>query len=550
MLAVAPIAVTQLLIAQSTHDHARETVREVAEDFVTWSEYAIDRGMQAVDTLALGGISGCGSGDLALMRRTVTSIVAVKEVALVDGDGNPVCNQFGATDAVTSLAPVQPLDDRRASLRYVRLQSTGSIAVMVTRSLPSGHQIAAFVSADAIARGTVPKRLRAHAAGVLKLANGATIGSLHPRDGNVRNVAFTEPGAANVRPPRWPDSVGPAVGEMITADVSSARLPIAMHLAVPYRIFEAANSDLLFYARLGGGLASTLIFALLVYLLRGPPVEIARLREAQARGEFVPYYQPVIDVGTGRLVGCEVLIRWAKPNGAVIEPDSFIRLAESSGLAVPMTRALMHRVREDLDHAFGARRQLKISINLFNDHFARLKTVRDIEGIFSGASVGFDQLVFELTERQPLRDIQRARVIIRELQALGARVALDDAGAGHGGLAYLHQLGVDAVKIDRLFVETIGAGKTAAPIVDSLIKLGHDLHMEVVAEGVETFEQLDYLRRHGADSAQGYLFSPPLPARAFLDLVETMEPVRRGEAMRPAAASELRLIAPTAAQAG
>ena len=533
-LAVAPIVGAQLLIEHTTRQHARETVREIAEENITWSENAIDRGVEAVDALARGGVSGCIPGDLALMRRTVASTVTVKEVALVDAGGNPVCNQYGTADSITPLSPPQPLDDLRSTIQSVRVQSTGAVAVMVMRVLTGGRRIAAFISGDAIARGTVPRPLKGSATGSLILDNGVKIGSLRSPDTDVRSTVFGEPDVA---------------GDMITADIRSQRLPIAMRLSVPYRIFADENRDLLTYARLGGGLASTLIFALLVYLLRGPPVEIARLREAEAQGEFVPYYQPVIDIGSGRLVGCEALIRWVKPNGTVVEPNSFIELAESSGLAVPMTRSLMRAVRSDLDHAFGTRPQLKISINLFNDHFARLKTVHDIEDIFRGARVSFSQLVFELTERQPLRDIRRARVIIRELQGLGARVALDDAGAGHGGLAYLHQLGVDMIKIDRLFVGTIGPGKTASPIVDSLIRLGHDLGMRVVAEGVETYEQLDYLRQHGADSAQGFLFSPPLPARAFLDLVETMEPAVRDLAAQSATLPDPQLAEPASVSA-
>ena len=265
--------------------------------------------------------------------------------------------------------------------------------------------------------------------------------------------------------------------------------------------------------------------ALLIYLLRRPPNDIARMVEAETRGEFVPYYQPVIDIVTGRLVGCEVLVRWVKPDGTVVMPNAFIHLAESSGLAAAMTLSVMSSVRKDLNRAFGARPHLTIAINLFNAHFARLRTASDVERTFRGAAIAPSQLIFELTERLPLRSVARARVVIRQLQAMGARVALDDAGTGHSGLAHLQQLGVDIVKIDKFFVDSIGAGGTAAPIVDSLIRLGHDLGMEVVAEGVETFEQLDYLRGHGCDQAQGYLFSPPLQARAFLDLVEAMEPL-------------------------
>ncbi len=509
VLTIAPIVGAQVLVDRFTHERAHVETAALAADFLSLSVNAIASGVNAVNHLVLDGISGCDPHALSTMQRVTATSVPVKAVAMIDADGSVRCNQFGGTDAIEPLSLMQPLADGTTSLGLVRLKSTDGEAVMVLRARPDGSRVAAFVASDALAIGNLPRVLRGSMVGALELANGVSLAGFGP---SPTEAAEHDP---------------------ISAVATSLRFPVSMRLSAPYSVYAVRYADLLFYIRLCGGLVSTLLFALLVYLLKGPPVEIARLREAAARGEFVPYYQPMIDISTGRLVGCEVLMRWQKPNGTVLDPDSFILLAESSGLAVSMTRSLMRAVRADLDQVMGARPQLKVGINLFNDHFTQLSTVRDIEGIFRGASMSFNQLVFEITERQPLRNIQRAKVIIRALQALGARVALDDAGAGHGGLAYLHHLGVDVVKIDRLFIETIGAGRTASPIVDSLIKLGHDLGMEVVAEGVETFEQLDYLRQHGADSAQGYLFSPPLTGRMFLDLVGAMEPAGRDLPGRP-----------------
>jgi sensor c-di-GMP phosphodiesterase-like protein len=162
---------------------------------------------------------------------------------------------------------------------------------------------------------------------------------------------------------------------------------------------------------------------------------------------------------------------------------------------------------------------------LFDDHFESLRIIRDIETIFGRSQIAYKQVTLEITERQPLANIDRARVVIRRLQELGARVALDDAGTGHGGLAYLQQLGIDVIKIDKLFIDTIDTNDSPSPILDSLIKLGQELGKELVAEGVEAMEQVDYLRSRGVTAAQGFLFAPPLPARAFLDLVAAMDPI-------------------------
>jgi sensor c-di-GMP phosphodiesterase-like protein len=280
-----------------------------------------------------------------------------------------------------------------------------------------------------------------------------------------------------------------------------------------------------------GGIAiAGVIIALIVYSFSRPRSAAAEMREAMERGEFIPYYQPVVNIRTGRLIGCEVLMRRQPPEGPIIPPGMFIALAESTGLALPMTRKLMENVRDDLNAAYGERPHLSLSVNLFDDHFESLRIVRDIETIFGGSQIAFRQITLEITERQPLANIDRARVVIRRLQELGSRVALDDAGTGHGGLAYLQQLGIDVIKIDKLFIDTIDAGDHPSPILDSLIKLGQELGMELVAEGVEAVEQVAYLRSRGVTAAQGFLFAPPLPARAFLDLVAAMDPVAWPEA--------------------
>ncbi len=504
VLVCLPVVGARVLISGHAQEQAREDVEQVAAQFVARADEAIESSSSLLTQLALRGIATCAPEHLDQLVRSVYNNVWLKEIIVRGPDGKPLCNQLGDSTPIKALSPEYPTARPDIRLQVVELRASGRRGIMLLSAARPLGGLAAVVPSEAITAGLLPTQLADTASGTVTFTDGTVVGR------------FSHAGRV--------DDEG-HLGATVVGKATSVRYPIAISIGAPLGAYKAQQSSMLTYSTIGGGLISTLIFALLVYVLRGPPVEIARLNDALARDEFVPYYQPIIDIGTSRLAGCEVLMRWRKPDGTIVAPDQFIRLAETSRLAWPMTLALMHRVRDDLDEAFGARPQLKISINLFNAHFSTLRTVQDVESIFGRSRISPRQLVFELTERQPLGDVRRARVVIRRLQALGARVALDDAGTGHSGLAYLHQLGVDVVKIDKLFVDTIDNGG-ATPIVDSLIKLGHDLKMEVVAEGVESFAQLDYLREHGADSAQGYLFSPPLPAKAFIDLVGAMEPHR------------------------
>jgi sensor c-di-GMP phosphodiesterase-like protein len=131
--------------------------------------------------------------------------------------------------------------------------------------------------------------------------------------------------------------------------------------------------------------------------------------------------------------------------------------------------------------------------------------------------------VLEVTEREPLPDLDLARDIIDRLQKLGIKVAIDDVGTGHGGLSYLMKLGVDMIKIDKMFIDAIDTERYSQTIIETLLELARTMKMEVIAEGVENFGQVEYLQRKGVHQAQGYVFAPPLPASSYLALIEAMD---------------------------
>ncbi|HZP20983.1 MAG TPA: EAL domain-containing protein [Bauldia sp.] len=519
VLACAPLVSAHLLIDYNTRVQAERDLSELAKVTIGRAELALDDGLRTLTDLSLLGVSKCEERAFDLMRRAVYAHFRVKEVGILGQKGQMICNHMGDAVSFSALSSSYTTRNRNVSLELVDLGESDRVGVMLTWTYGPEGGLATVVPSEVVVPDLLPRMLHA-AQGTMTMLDGAVVG---------RVPAETAPAP-------------PPSGELVAAVERSARYPISMRIAAPLSIFAAQNRNILVYVNVGGALLGILILALLLYVLRGPPSEIAELRRGVERHEFIPYYQPIIEIASGRLVGCEVLMRWRKPDGTVIPPSGFILHAEATGLIKPMTIDLMEQTRRDLEDTFGRHKDLKISFNLFHTHFVSLRTVRDVEALFGHSKISFQQLIFEITERQPLASVQRAQAIIRRIQALGARVALDDAGTGHAGLAYLQQLGVNIVKIDKLFIDSIGQPGSASPIVDSLIRLGHDLGMEVIAEGVETFDQLDYLRNAGADQAQGFLFSQPLPATAFIDLVEAMEPgakvlaaIPRPARIRPAA---------------
>jgi sensor c-di-GMP phosphodiesterase-like protein len=270
---------------------------------------------------------------------------------------------------------------------------------------------------------------------------------------------------------------------------------------------------------------------------RDPNNPVDELKRAMAAGEFVPYYQPIVDIRSGQLRGAEVLARWKKPDGSLVLPGAFIPLAESSGLIRAMTRDLMRRVCAEAGAEIGRRPALKISFNFAGQLFSDDSIVKEVRAIFSNSPIKLSQVVLEVTERDPIENFTATRQTIAALQGLGLRIAIDDVGTGHSGLSYLLKLGVDIIKIDKMFVDAIGTDRNSTTIIETLIDLAHNMRMDVVAEGVENFEQVIHLRDLGIRSAQGYVFAPPLPGSAFLQLIEAIDPI--------AAADERDAAAPT-----
>jgi sensor c-di-GMP phosphodiesterase-like protein len=307
----------------------------------------------------------------------------------------------------------------------------------------------------------------------------------------------------------------------------SERYALSATVSLPRASVLDGQGELRAFGTIASGLLAMLILVIALMLPK-PPREnpIAELESALEAGEFVPYYQPVVDIRSGRLRGAEVLIRWRKPDATIVLPAAFIPLAESSGLIIELTRVLMRRVCQEMGPTLRVRPHLKVGFNLTARHFADEEIVRDVRQIFTKPSLPPNQVVLEVTERQPLENLTETRRVIAALQGIGVRIAIDDVGTGHSGLSYMLKLGVDIIKIDKMFIDSIGTDRNSNTIIETLIDLARNMRMDIVAEGVETFEQVVHLRELGIRAAQGYAFAPPLPGSAFLQLIEAIDPLK------------------------
>jgi EAL domain-containing protein (putative c-di-GMP-specific phosphodiesterase class I) len=243
------------------------------------------------------------------------------------------------------------------------------------------------------------------------------------------------------------------------------------------------------------------------------------LRRAVEQDELVLHFQPKAELETGCIVGVEALVRWAHPERGFIPPNDFIPIAERTGLIKPLSRHVLAAALRQCGIWRQEGLDLHVAVNLTIPDLLDLELPDLIAGLLMQNGVRPDQLELEITESTILADPFRVRQVLTRLNEHGLRLAIDDFGTGYSSLAYLRRLPVQTIKIDRSFVMDMCENAHDATIVRSTIDLGRNLGLAVVAEGVETQDAWDALRRHGCTLAQGYLISKPLPAEELRGLL-------------------------------
>jgi diguanylate cyclase (GGDEF)-like protein/PAS domain S-box-containing protein len=248
----------------------------------------------------------------------------------------------------------------------------------------------------------------------------------------------------------------------------------------------------------------------------------AGLRRALDKQEFLLLYQPKMNLRTGAVVGAEALIRWQRPDRGLVEPAQFIPIAEDSGLIRPIGRWVVHeacrQARAWQDAGF---RPIPVSVNTSAVEFRSRRFLEGVVDILKVTGLAPRYLEVELTESVLMEDVEATKSVLHALKSLGVQLAIDDFGTGWSSLSYLRHFPIDTLKIDKSFVQEVTSGSHAAPIVSAVISMGKSLKYRVIAEGIETRDQLAFLQAEDCGEGQGYYFSRPLVAQQFGWLLQT-----------------------------
>jgi diguanylate cyclase (GGDEF)-like protein/PAS domain S-box-containing protein len=248
----------------------------------------------------------------------------------------------------------------------------------------------------------------------------------------------------------------------------------------------------------------------------------SELRRGLKNQEFLLHYQPKVNLDTGDITGVEALIRWRQPDGTLVLPAEFVPIAEDSGLIVPIGRWVMREAcKQARAWQDAGLRHLRMAVNVSAVEFREKGFVDNVRTILSDTGLQAHYLVLELTERVLMEDAPSTALVLEELKTMGVHLAVDDFGTGYSSLSYLRQFPIDVLKIDQSFIQKITSNLDDSTIISAIIGMGRNLRHIVIAEGIETQEQITYLQSQHCEEGQGYLLSPPVGAVQFGHLLET-----------------------------
>jgi sensor c-di-GMP phosphodiesterase-like protein len=491
-------------------------LEELTDVALRRSEIAVAFGATTLDELASRGTINCDPASLQAFRFLIYQRSAVKDIRLLNGGGSVLCSAYSETLEFDNGWVDRPNMLRSSDQRILlfRVDRFNAAALGVLRDIGDGRSLVAILGLNSDVFDIMPTELRAHSEVLLELGDSSDVARFSLKGKN-------------------------EFSQLVEHRKVSSRYPLHATIRVERSALGLWRNEAYWptiLIALGLGLVFGLLVTRATAKLEGPVVDIDR---GLARCEFKPFFQPIFDLHTGDILGCEALARWIREDGTIIPPMSFIPLVESSGRIEAMTWLILETALRELYPRLREDKHFKLSFNVAPSHLLSDGFVETLRRVVLAAKVSARQVVLEVTERNELPNLGRAATVVKELRELGFRVAMDDVGVGHSGLSQMKGLGANTIKIDKFFVDTITEDGSAATIVQMLVHLARDLGMAVIAEGIETSEQVQALIACGVEEGQGYIVSPPLPFAKFDELLE----VRRSKASAEAVVRQAALVA-------
>ncbi|SMF69910.1 sensor c-di-GMP phosphodiesterase, contains CSS-motif sensor and EAL domain [Xaviernesmea oryzae] len=491
--AIVPIAAMAYISWTIAVEKQQDNLERVAEQTIMRAGRTFEDAKLALDSLAYPRLAPCSPQHIARMRVIAFNTPSVAEVGYIE-NGRLKCTSWGVEEGEVDKAPIDYVTPDGLEVT-THVQPAASMGNPVMALHYGGYSVlmdpARFV--DILVEDDIS----------LALANqdGLLISKLNsPDPALVETLSSGEP------------RKGMTSSSFYAVARDRGLIAIAME---PRANLAAKLREEQFLLLPVGAFIAIFIVGIVAWLSRKRLSPLGELSIAVRKREFIVHYQPIVELKTGTCIGAEALVRWQRPDGSLVRPDLFIPLAEESGLILPITDQVIEAIIAELGALLRMDRSLHVAVNLSAADVTSGRALDVLEDRLAGTEIESRQIWLEATERGFI-DIDAARATLARARERGHAVAIDDFGTGYSSLQYLQGLPMDALKIDKSFIDTIGRNSATSSVTSHIIEMAKTLDLHIVAEGVETEEQADYLKARDVNFGQGWLFSKPLPAPDFI----------------------------------
>jgi sensor c-di-GMP phosphodiesterase-like protein len=496
-----PVLSALVLAHKQSIDEGKQQAAMMADEVLRRAEaLAIDGNAAHARLEAAADPDPCSPANLALMREIDLASTHLQIVGYVQ-DGFLRCSSHGVHDPPLALGKPAWFNKQSVSFRpHVDLQSGGGTEFLVLQK----DQWAIAVEPELLIDVFTDRR-------------EVSLGLFVP--GQTTSIAAR--GASN---PTWQELLGDRNeqsrfdGRHLVVVKRSSKLDLAAFGALPEAYLEKRLTSFILSLVPVGIVAGAILAFAVVRLARHQSSFASIMNAALRRKELEVHYQPIVDLRTSRIIGAEALLRWPRNSGPWGRPDRFVPAAEECGVIGKLTAFVIDRVRGDLPRLIDRLPDGFVSVNLSACDLHDRAVLGPLQRLLATHGIRPDHIQLEATEHSFV-NAKVAGEIVRELRGLGIRMGIDDFGTGFSSLSYLTSLPMDFLKIDRAFVETVGTDAATSEVALHVIRIARSLHLDVIAEGVETEEQATFFRENGVMFAQGWLFGRAVPMEALLAMV-------------------------------
>lgn len=479
-------------------------LRDLTERSILRMELAADRAVTTIAEIHINGLTQCSPSTIEEYRKLIFSVASIKDIRLFDGQ--QTCAGFNADTVSQDLA--ETADWEAATNATLQFAATGSAEDSRFKIRWAGDEfdVVAVLSTGGLLDDIIPAALREQVSMKVVLNNGRTVAAYQHNLANPETITDWEPD--------------------FLIDAESQRYPITAYTSVSpeylwnWRNFTSVEVEILI-----------VLFSLIIGVLVGravfrPTGAVGEIDAALKNREFIPHYQPIVALNSGKMVGFEMLARWQRKSGEMVTPLKFIPLIENLNRVDRLTFALLRQASAEIVPLLHENPDLKFTFNVTTDQFLSQRFFVDLQEVLIVGNFPMNCVVLEITERQEMADLELARKTVQRYAEKGIRIAIDDAGTGHNGLSSIQTLEAGILKLDKFFIDGIVENEKSRLMVEMLCQLAKEYNMNVVAEGIETAEQAAVTMAMGIHEAQGFYFSRPVPAKQLLKQINELTIVK------------------------